>query len=298
MTYFILGVVISSIVLGALFLNKKTMYPRTWSYEDALERELNNNVFDPDEFESYPMEEVKIKSEEGHTLYGRFYDFGYDDTVVIVHGYTYNMMGAIKYMKMYIDQKFNVLMFDHRNHGKSGGNRTTFGYREKDDLKLWLDWLRTKKTGLIGTHGESMGAATVIQHAAIDERVSFVVADCPYKSVTAEFAYRTWVEYRVPPYFFLWLSSIFNFIKGGGLFRDISPLKVINDFETPLFLIHGLADDYIKPSHSEDLFEKRKYKKKLYLVPEAKHVGSIVVNKQRYVHEVHNFLYENKIRES
>jgi len=295
--YLILGIITVLIAL-ALYLNKTIMYPETWTHEKALERELEIGLIDYELIKTYPVEEVVIDSDYGYQLYGRFYDFGHQDTVVICHGYGYNMIGSYKYMDIFIQKGFNVLLIDHRNHGKSGGTNTTFGYFEKKDLVKWIDWIKERKQGLIGTHGESMGAATVIQHASIDDRIDFVVADCPYRSVYSEFTHRVWKDYHFPPFLILWISSILHFISGNGLFSSISPIRVINKFKAPLFLIHGLADDYIKPSHSVDMFDERNKDKRLYLVPEAKHARSILVNKDQYYKEVHEFLDDYIIKES
>lgn len=64
------------------------------------------------------------------------------------------------------------MIYDLRHHGDSGGPNTTFGYYEKEDFKTIVDWVeeRLDKDAIIGTHGESMGAAISIQQAAIDKR--------------------------------------------------------------------------------------------------------------------------------
>lgn len=297
MVYVGIGVFLVLLVI-AIFMNRESMYPRTWSYEKAYERELEREIISKEEFESYTFEEVSIESEYDYNLYGRFYDFGSEDTVIIVHGWSYNMLGGIKYMNIFKERGFNVMMYDHRNHGKSGGNRTTFGYKEKFDLIKIVDWVSSKKNGLIGTHGESMGGATVIMHAALDERIDFVIADCPFMDASKEFRFRVWEDYKFPGVLFLWLCSILNFFRGGGLFRNISPIKVVNDFKAPIMFIHGDADTYIKPEHSIKMFEERRYNKKLYLAKGGEHADAIQADVKEYYKQVNEFLNEYKIRES
>ena len=77
----------------------------------------------------------------------------------------------------------DVILFDHRSHGRSGGRYVTFGVRERYDLTAVVD--HAIDQNLIQdrrfiTIGFSLGAATVLQHAAIDPRVAGVVAYAPY----------------------------------------------------------------------------------------------------------------------
>lgn len=297
MVYGISGVFLILLVI-AVYMNRSAFYPRTWDYQKAFDREVERGIFDKDEFESYGFDEVSIKTEEGYSLYGRFYDFGFDDTVVIVHGWSYNLFGGIKYMNIFKEKGFNIMMYDHRNHGRSEGTRTTFGYKEKHDLVKVIDYVQERTKGLIGTHGESMGAATVLMHAAIDDRIDFVIADCPFASVHKEFRYRVWQDNKVPGITFLWLSSLLNFIRGGGLFGKIAPIKIINDIDAPVLFIHGEGDTFIPPIHSKLMYDERVKDKMLYLVPNAEHADAIQEDPIQYKEKVHSFLDKYNIKES
>lgn len=82
---------------------------------------------------------------------------------------------------------FDVLAVDLRAHGRSRGIGTTFGVRERDDLSRMAD--EAQKRGLISERyiamGLSLGAGSVLQHAAVDARVAGVCAIAPFRDVTA-----------------------------------------------------------------------------------------------------------------
>jgi len=273
-----------------------TMNPKTWTHEDAYKYEVDNNLFNIDEYKTYEKEVVLLKSDYKYNLYGEYYSNGSSKTIILCHGYGYNMIGSIKYIKIFRDLGFNTLIYDHRYHGKSGGKSVTFGYVEKRDLAKWVDWISDRvPNGVIGTHGVSMGGATVIQHAAIDSRVSFVIADCPYEDVYKEVKYITKRDYVVPTFLAVYVSSFYSLVRGGGLYSQISPIKVVNTFQAPILLIHGKDDKYILPSHTVNLYNKRFKDKELYLVEDAKHAKAYQEDKEEYTNRVYSFLTKYKI---
>lgn len=98
-------------------------------------------------------------------------------TMLFTHGFSFSLLGSVKYMDMFRKRGFNILMYDHRHHGKSGGDNVTFGITERDDLKAVAGWAKEKTgpTTVIGIHGESIGAAVALQYAAIDNQAIFFI---------------------------------------------------------------------------------------------------------------------------
>jgi fermentation-respiration switch protein FrsA (DUF1100 family) len=195
-------------------------------------------------------------------------------------------------MPPFYNRGFNILCIEHRNHGRSGGNHTSYGYYEKYDLQAWIDWLfqRDGVSNVVGVHGESMGAAVAILSAAIDKRIAFIIADCPYARIADEFAYRLKVEYHLPRFPFIPLASLLCKLRAGFSFNDAAPLDVIPDINLPIFFIHGANDNYIPPWHSRVMFEEKADSKKLWLVPGAAHADSWSEQPNEYDKQVGEFL--------
>ncbi len=283
--------------LGQHFTNK-AIFPVTKNHEEARAIETEYNPEPLAFFDGLIKEPIEIQTDRGFLLKGYWIpNEGSKKTIVFAHGITYNLYGSVKYLMPFYKWGFNVLLYDHANHGISGGDVTTFGYYEKMDLKRVIDEaIKLSGEGaIIGTHGESMGAATVIQHAAIDERVAFVVADCPFQSAYDVFAYRLKVEYHLPAFLVLPTASLFSYIKTKAWFGDMSPMASLEKVTIPMFFVHGLSDDYIPVAHSKALFDAKKGPKAFYWVEQAKHAGAYTTNPKRYCSELLKFLKDNGI---
>lgn len=285
----------AGLLAAAWYFSDAILYPNVRPVERTYEIEVENGKLDPAVWEAWPKEEVWLDSPFGYKLFGIFIPVaGAQKTVIIAHGITFSLYGSVKYGKIFRELGFNLLLYDHRHHGRSGGENTSFGFYEKRDLQAWVDWVEQRcGGGSIGTHGESMGAATVLQHAARDPRVAFVVADCPFASAADEFAYRLREENHLPRFPLVPLSSLITKLRAGWFYRDADPLRGMPQIAAPVLLIHGAADDYIPPAASRQLFAaKTQGLRKLWLAPDARHAQSLSQHPQAYAAQVAEFLRE------
>ncbi len=294
---------IAAIALGTagVVFSNVVVRPKRRSLASTLEEQLEHGYLSKDAYDALKSEDFEVISQFGYPLRGQWFcpeEKDSDKAVIIVHGYGYNRVGSLKYVQLFLQRGFHVFIYDHGNSGESGGNLTTMGYREKDDLKGMADAVQARlgENVKIGTHGESMGAATVLLHAAMDPRVQFVVADCPYADLKEQLKYRLGVEYGLPSFPVLDAASAVTRLQAGFLFRDISPIQAIREKdglpEIPMLFIHGLADDYIPPQASEKLHAVKQGVSRLHLMPDAKHADSIRAHADEYKRVVDSFLDE------
>ena len=281
--------------LGAM-VYKNVTKPRTYSHEESKDFDIRQGSYTEEFIREIPMEEVRIPSTMGYDLYGHW--IPYEDskkTIILAHGITSNIYGAMKYYDLYREMGFNVLTYDHRNHGKSGGTETTMGYKEKHDLETCVQWVMDKvgEDSIIGSHGESMGGGTVIQHGAAYGSVDFIVADCPFADLSRELKDVSKREHKIPVWLALPAASLISKINGNGWYSETSPIRVIGDMETPLLIIHGDSDSYITPDHAQDLYDaKTKGIGRLYFAKDADHAVSIIKDRENYKQQVAAFLQE------
>jgi fermentation-respiration switch protein FrsA (DUF1100 family) len=186
-------------------------------------------------------------------------------------------------------------LYDQRNHGQSGGKDTTYGYYEKYDLYSLVDWVyRNLGDGaLVGTMGESLGAAISIQHAAVDPRISFVISDSSFSDLKTQFKYRLNYDYRLSAFPFINLADFFTTILTGLSFDSVSPERDCAAITQPALFIHGSQDKYIPPSMAQRLFNKKVHGiKKLLIAPNARHCESFISNRELYDETIGDFLEE------
>ena len=289
----IIVLIVAFICLAALYFTFKVISPVTSSYEASLDYELSNNRISKQLLEKYNKQEVEIDSKFGYKLYGWFFECENSlKTVVICHGITCNVISSLKYMELFRKRGYNVLIYDHRNHGRSGGKYTTFGYYEKYDLKSWVDWIyeRYGNAAKVGTLGESLGAIVALQNTAIDDRLAFCVADCAASDLFSLLKYRLEVEYHLPAFPLLQVSSFLCWLITGMSYYKVSPIQAIKTVNTPIFFVHGAEDTYIPTKMSKQMYEVKKGLKKIYIAEGAGHATSLITDSTEYEKQLNDFL--------
>lgn len=190
-------------------------------------------------------------------------------------------------------------MYDHRNHGLSGGDYTSMGYFEKFDLKTCANYIFNKLGDDIslGVLGESMGAATVLQYCAIDKRIAFCIEDCGYSDVFDLFRHRLKEDYKINFIPLLYIADILMKFKYSWNFKSASPITFIKDIDIPILFIHGDKDDYVPTYMVYDLFNSKTTGiRDIYIAKDAKHADALISDPNKYDVVIGSFL--DKIRMS
>jgi uncharacterized protein len=190
-------------------------------------------------------------------------------TVVYLHGIADNRASATGVVERFIGRGFDVLAYDSRAHGESGGEVCTYGFFEKHDLRRVLDTVGTGPIILLGT---SLGAAVALQEAASDRRVTAIVAAETFSDL------RTVATERAP--FFFTPSLIRRAFQiaerqAGFAVDSVSPAAAAAGIAAPVLLVHGEVDHLTSPDHSRRVFRALAGPKRLILVPGAGHNESL-----------------------
>lgn len=300
---FFLIIFFIGVIIVSWRLSNKILKPNVIEYEQLYDREITDgrlnealyNKWEKDEFEvlsqfGYPISCMLINNELSKKQFDNSY--GKKKIAILVHGYTCNKYSSMVYADFFLKRGITVLTYDHRNHGLSGKAFTSMGYYEKFDLQNVIDWCFEQYDNNVSivTHGESMGAATVLSHLAIDGRVHCAIADCSYSSLTELVRYQIKKFHHLPKFPFLNLAGWIIKLRAGFPIQDVVPLDGAVITNAPVLFIHGLEDDYIPTKMSQDMYDAKPDKKDIYLVPGAKHAKSVQVDSAAYEQKLFEFL--------
>lgn len=276
------------------FLSDLLLKPRKLSYKKGYQREVNCKKFNEEAYRNKVKEIFWLTSDYGYKIYCELIEADRKEEkkiAILCHGLGYASYGCFKYMELFLKLGFSVLMYDHRNHGKSGKATTSMGFYEKYDLDLVVDWCfeRYGKDCRIVTHGESMGAATVLLQLGLNNRVKCAIADCAYSDLTTLLCHQLKQFYHLPC-FLIPIESLITYIRTGFWFHQVSPIKVIEKTDTPVLFIHGKRDNFVPTDMSKKMYAAKKRNKAIYLVAKAKHADCISKKREDYERVVAGFL--------
>lgn len=298
-------------VLGACrWLFNYAIERKRWNLHGVMYRLLEGNG-EPDpyyqevdraeeELKKIPYEPVSLISMDGKKLKGRFYpgQEGVQDVFLAVHGCRNHGTREYSFLSSYY-RKAGVpfLLIDLRACGDSEGDYMTYGWKESEDLLLWISWLIGKcgESCRIFLHGISMGAGTVLMTGdkELPEQVAGVVADCGYTSACDEFAYQIKKCFHMPmaaP--ILFLTNLISKKKAGFDIRKAAPIEAVKTCKVPHLFIHGDKDDYVPYYMMDELYEACNARKWKVTVPGAVHARSYYVNPELYEESLEKFRRE------
>jgi fermentation-respiration switch protein FrsA (DUF1100 family) len=196
--------------------------------------------------------------------------------VILGHGFTRSRQEMLDVAAMLNRNCYNVLLFDWRAHGESGGERSTLGYDEVKDLAAALDYLSTRPEvdpERIGVLGKSLGAAIAIRGGAALPQLRAVVADSPFPSLneSIEIGVRRRGPLGVWP---LRPIALHLGKKTIGVDPDlVRPIDDIADISPrPVLIMHGGRDELIPADTGRRLYAAAAEPKCLWFEPNAAHV--------------------------
>jgi dienelactone hydrolase len=148
---------------------------------------------------------------------------------------------------------FDVLAFDLRAHGKSGGDRVGFGGSEVRDVAGAVAYLKTRGVNQVGAMGFSLGADTALIAAPDIPELRAIVADSAFADLPLVLETELPKASGLPAFFNPGVILAARLTVGLDA-SSISPRSSVARLgDRPLFLIHGALDSTVNVSQAYTL---------------------------------------------
>ncbi len=187
------------------------------------------------------------------------------------HGYTGNRLiwptqghpkgePGLEFFKFLNNHNYNVLTFDYRNSGESGGHTTTVGFYEQQDLLGAIDTiLKQDPKAQIALIGWSQGAATTLLTAPQSPAVKVAIADSSFSNLGSYLNINLPKWSHLPSFPFnelilkMWVPLTIHVNP-----NKVSPVLEAETFHKPLLLMGSTTDPTIPFKNSQAIYAATK----------------------------------------
>jgi alpha-beta hydrolase superfamily lysophospholipase len=212
-------------------------------------------------------------------------------TVILFHGLTSNKGEILDEAYEFRNQGYNIMLADVRNHGNSGGNATTIGYRESEEVKLAYDHILQSGEKNIFLWGTSMGAVEVIK--AVSEyqlKPAGIIIEMPFLSLQSHLKGRARIlGFPSQPFAFLttfWIGIEKDF-NGFGF----QTTKYARNIKCPVLEQYGGKDELVLKNETDAIYNAIvSVNKKLVVYEDAVHESFFRKDPSTWRREVGAFL--------
>jgi len=209
------------------------------------------------------FESVDFKSADGTKLSGWFIPAknkpaaSAKGTVIFSHGNAGSMGHHLGFCTWLAEANYNVMIYDYRGFGKSGGTVDRRGMI--DDVKAAFVFIRGRKdidANRIISYGHSLGGAQSVT----------ALGEAPLQGVRAIVIDGAFASYQA-------MARIIGGQLGASLVTDeLAPKDFVKKLApVPLLIVHGSSDEVVPVSQGIQLFEAAGEPKTLFEVKDGRH---------------------------
>lgn len=292
--------VVFGCVAAAAFLAFMLLYRYVRAFIEPRKREDDELIAHEKEVKKFSDEwteekhiRFEITSRFGYRLVGYYYDFGAEETVVLLHGHNSSHVSQLKYMELFKKLGYNVFIPDHRRSGASGGDTITFGAKEKIDAEDFISYIKDKVPGIkiAGLFGESMGAATAMMLAPKIEGLGFLIEYCGYANF--EGLLLRYFKSRGLTRLGSRLIGVITKCLYGFDPKDTDALRALKTVSVPVLIMHSKADEVVVFENAE-MLRKAKPEADFVSFDGSRHACSYTTYPEEFEGAVRQFLEKVK----
>lgn len=248
---------------------------------------------------AFPYDTVMLKTNSGIFIEAWYAkpDSIAKGTVILFHGIMANKGMLLPEAAEFCYQGYNVMLVDLRAHGNSGGNTTTIGVRESEEVKLAYDYVQQQGEKNIFLYGSSMGAVVVTKAVAnYSLRPSGVFLEMPFASLQSHIRARArglgFGGVGEKPFGFL-VTMWIGIERGFNGFKD-KTTRYVKKLNCPVLMQWGAADTYVLKSETDKVYKAiASANKKLVIYDQAGHESLLQNDPAKWRAETGAFLANN-----
>ena len=251
------------------------------------------------------LETVSVAAGDGVALRGWLFTPApaSSHSVLLLHGITANRSAMLSSVRLFVERGYRALAVDARAHGGSGGELSTFGALEADDLRRWIAWLRPEsRDACVYAFGGSLGAAMAIQ-AGDAPGLCGVVGESAFASLREIVFDRIGQQLNTGPWVGrtllrpgVELAFLYARIRYGLDLSGASAAQSAAAPGAPILLIHGIDDENAPVRHSELIHAANPARVSMWLVPGGTHSAARSAAPVEYPLRVMAFLAAHRSR--
>jgi fermentation-respiration switch protein FrsA (DUF1100 family) len=217
------------------------------------------------------FEKVNFKSGDGTPLHGWFIPGKIQKpkgTIVFSHGNAGSVSYHIGFCAWFAEAGYNVLMYDYRGFGKSGGDVDRRGMI--NDVKAAFAYIMNRpdvdKRRII-SYGHSLGGAQSVT----------ALAESPVKGLRAIIIDGAFASYQA-------MARVIGGQLGASLVSDeLAPKDFVEKLApVPFLVVHGSRDEVVPVSQGLQLYQSAGQPKTLFEVKDGRHGTSLSDNNGAY----------------
>lgn len=264
----------------------------------AYEKHIRLIAYSSEWIKSHNPKDIYISSEDGFRLHGLWIPAENPrGTILLAHGYRSTMLvdfGMI--LDVYHKEGLNLLLPEQRCHGKSEGKYITFGVKESKDMQQWITYHNQHLSDCsVIVSGLSMGASTVMYmlDQPLPSNVKAAICDCGFTS-PAEIIGKVFRDTaHIPSGLFIWIADVFARLFAGFSLYEKDSRLTLKKKQIPILLVHGLADDFVPYTMTQEAYASCCGENYLILAKDAAHGYSFMHAKEEYYSMIVKILNEN-----
>lgn len=213
----------------------------------------------------FKFENIDFKSADGTPLHGWLIPKrgapAAKGTVVFSHGNAGSMGHHLGFVTWLAEAGYNVLIYDYRGFGKSGGSVDRRGM--VDDVKAAFAYASERRdldASRLVSFGHSLGGAKSVT----------ALGESPVKGLRAVVIDGAFASYQA-------MARIVGGRLGEGLVTDeLAPKDFVGKLSpVPLLVVHGARDEVVPVSQGLELFQAARQPKTLFEVKDGRHGDSL-----------------------